>query len=147
MKQRIRASAIVIHNDQLLAFRAIDPHDQTEYLFLPGGMVENGETAMETAERETYEETGYQINVTAASATDREYTFRWNGEEVNCITFFYRGHLKSPFQAPRPPSPDEPSYNKGFVWVPALKIRQAFSYSADILSAIEEVLSHEQPEL
>lgn len=72
MKKRIRASAVVLHNDQILTFFAIDPQSGKEYYFLPGGKVEPGESPVETALRETFEETGYQIRIESSSAIDKE---------------------------------------------------------------------------
>lgn len=141
MKSRTRATAIVIHNDQLLTFKAIDPHSKKEYYFLPGGAIEPSETADEAAARETEEETGYSITVDTTTCVDREYNFNWNNEDFACLTLFYRGHLKSPFQTGKPKGHDEPDYNKGPNWIPVLKIKEAFGYCDEIRDAIFEVLA------
>lgn len=138
MLSRTRATAVVVHNGKILTFFAVDPHDGREFHFLPGGSIDPDETAPECAERETLEETGFQILVDPESCVDKEYEFHWNGEDYNCLTLFYRGVLKSPLQAPR--LPDEPAYNKGVVWVPIEDIEARFSYSPAILAAIRELL-------
>jgi tRNA(adenine34) deaminase len=132
---RTRTSAVVIKNDKLLTFRAIDPVSGKEYLFLPGGAVEPNETAPEAAERETLEETGYKIKVDELSAIDREYFFDWKGDTFDCLTIFYKGHLTSPFAAPV----HDADYNKGVEWLDLSEIPSAFDYSAEIKSAILEL--------
>lgn len=145
MKQRTRASAVIIHNDQILTFRAVDPHNHKEYHFLPGGKVEPGETPLEAAARETYEETGFEIILEPSSAVDKEYNFLWNNEVFNCLTLFYRGTLKSPFQTIRSSAHEEPDYNKGVVWIPVLQAREIFSYTFEIRDAVLEILAQNSP--
>lgn len=136
MKSRVRTSAVVVHNGKILSFRAIDPSSGQEYYFLPGGKIESDETAPEAAEREALEETGYQIQVYPESCVDSEYVFEWNGESFNCLTLFYRGILKS-----EDPSPvNDASYNKGVHWVAVKDVKKYFSYSAEILEAVESLL-------
>lgn len=54
---RASAVAFVVEGNQILAV------DTGEYLMLPGGGLGYGETFDEAAERETLEETGYQVEV------------------------------------------------------------------------------------
>src|SRR4051812_33035077 len=136
MKERVRTSAVVVHNGKLLTFFAVDPFNGQEYLFLPGGAIEPHETATDAAERETLEETGYRIEVDAGTCLDKDYIFKWNNEDFDCLTFFYRGRLIYPFA-----DPDvvvDASYNKGVVWVPIGEISQKFSYCAEIRDSILE---------
>jgi len=134
MKKRIRASVVVVHNDQILTFLAVDPSSKKEYLFLPGGSIEPSESPVETAIRETFEETGYQIKVDVQSAIDFDYTFHWNGEDFDCLTIFYRGYLTSPFQSPS--SVKDADYNKGHRWIAVAEAAQVFSYSPEIRDAV-----------
>jgi 8-oxo-dGTP pyrophosphatase MutT (NUDIX family) len=67
MKSRVRASAVVIHNERILCIRAQDPKSKKDFFFLPGGEVEPEETSVEAAERETFEETGFSVKVDALS--------------------------------------------------------------------------------
>ena len=137
-KFRTRASAVVLHNDQLLCFLGVDPKSGREYHFLPGGVVEPHETAPETAERECLEETGFQILVDTNTCVDKEYPFHWNGEDFECLTLFYGARLKTFLQKPRPDS--EPDYNRGPLWIPTSEVASKFSYTPEILQAIEEIL-------
>jgi tRNA(adenine34) deaminase len=134
---RVRTSAVVIHNNQILCFFAVDPTSGREFHFLPGGAIEKGETAPDAAVRETLEETGYQIRVATSSAVDSEYLFHWNGEDFLSHTLFYRGYLLNPFQKPTPVS--DASYNKGVLWVPIVKVQEIFSYTQEIAQAIEQL--------
>lgn len=136
MKSRVRTSVVVIKNDKILTFLAIDPTSGKEYFFLPGGKIEEDEAAPEAAERETFEETGYKVEVDPSSNTDREYQFFWNGETYDCLTIFYRGHIVSPIAA----KVRDADYNKGAHWIPVEDIPQVFSYSPEILAAIEDLL-------
>jgi tRNA(adenine34) deaminase len=134
MRDRIRTSAVVLHNDQILTFRAVDPDSGREYFFLPGGEIEKGETPPEAAERETFEETGFQVQVDPSTSLDKEYVFRWNGEDYKVITIFYRATLVNPFQQPTPVK--DADYNKGVHWIPKSKISEVFSYTSEIRDAI-----------
>ncbi len=134
---RVRTSVVCIHNGKLLAFHAEDPTSRKNYVFLPGGKIESHETAPEAAERETLEETGFQVGVDPIRSVDREYTFHWNGQDFDCLTLFYRARLLNPLQRPI----HDADYHRGVVWVPQSEIQQTFDYSQDILNAIVELLS------
>jgi 8-oxo-dGTP pyrophosphatase MutT (NUDIX family) len=135
-KARVRTSVVCLHQDKILAFHAEDPISKKKYVFLPGGAIEPDETAPEAAIRETLEETGFQVELSTADSIDKEYVFHWKGEDFDCLTIFYRGYLKSPFQAPV----NDADYNKGVAWIPRSEINSAFSYSTEILEAIAELL-------
>ncbi len=46
---RRRVSVVVVHQGQVLGFHAEDPHNHRRYFFLPGGVIEEGETPSEAA--------------------------------------------------------------------------------------------------
>ncbi|MFB6216779.1 MAG: NUDIX domain-containing protein [Candidatus Aenigmatarchaeota archaeon] len=54
---RASAAAIVVDDQEMLAI------DTGDYLMLPGGGLDSGESFEDAVIRETYEETGYRINV------------------------------------------------------------------------------------
>lgn len=136
MKSRVRTSVVLVHNDRLLSFLAVDPSSQREYYFLPGGGIEAEETAPEAAARETLEETGFHVRIDADSAIDREYFFYWDGTDYDCLTLFYWARLHSPLQSPV----NDQDYNKGVAWVPLAEVKEKFGYNAEIISAIEELI-------
>lgn len=136
MKSRVRASTVLVHNGRILSFFAVDPSSQKEYYFLPGGAIEAEETAPEAAARETWEETGFRVDIEPQSAIDREYFFYWDGEDYDCLTIFYWGKLLSPLQD----SVEDRDYNKGVAWIPLNEIKEKFGYTQEILSAIEELV-------
>ena len=138
MNLRLRASTVVVYENQLLTFLAEDPHNGREFFFLPGGQIEKHETAPEAAVRETLEETGYHIEVETISAIDSEYDFFWNGQTHHCLTLFYRGSLTSPFATPAKVAACD--YHKKVVWLPLDQIKERLSYSPAVLQATLELL-------
>jgi 8-oxo-dGTP pyrophosphatase MutT (NUDIX family) len=138
MELRIRSTAIIYHNDSLLTFLAIDPKNGREFFFLPGGKIEDHETAPESAERETLEETGYIVQADIDSVLDREYSFFWNGETIDCLTLFFRAYLLNPMQQPK--IVQDAAYNKKVVWVPKDEIKNRLSYNATILETTLDIL-------
>jgi ADP-ribose pyrophosphatase YjhB (NUDIX family) len=127
---------VVVQNGRLLAFRAADPTSGKEYFFLPGGMIKEDETAPESAERVTLESTGFRVQVTPTSNTDREHGFHWDGEDFDCLTIFYRATLLSAMQS----QIVDADYSKGTHWIPLAEVPAAFDYSAETLSAIKELI-------
>jgi 8-oxo-dGTP pyrophosphatase MutT (NUDIX family) len=134
---RVRTSVVCIHNGKLLGFNAEDPTSGKPYVFLPGGGIEGHETAPEAAERETLEETGFKVAVDPMQSVDKEYRFSWDGEDYDVLTIFYFARLVSPLQRPVSDAP----YHRGVTWVPMDEIRETFSYTPEILAAIEELIT------
>jgi 8-oxo-dGTP pyrophosphatase MutT (NUDIX family) len=144
MSLRIRSTAVVFHNDSLLTFFAIDPKDGREFYFLPGGKIEENETAPESVERETLEETGYLVHADVDSVIDAEYTFFWNGENTDCLTLFFRAYLINPLQQPK--AVKDASYNKKVVWLPKNEIEKNIGYySQPILQIVMELIRYKKP--
>ena len=131
---RHRTSVVCIFDERLLTFFAIDPTSRQEYLFLPGGMIEPGETPVVCAERETFEETGYRVRVDASSEIETHYDFNWDGNLAHCHTYFYRAELAQDFAPPIVVK--DADYNHGVVWLPVSEISEKFNYHPLILSSV-----------
>lgn len=71
----------------LLCRRAIEP--RLGYWTLPAGFMENGETTIDAARRETHEEAGAEVAVDAAFALI-------SIAHINQIHLFYRGSMTTP---------------------------------------------------
>lgn len=127
---RERASVVVNHNDSILSFHAIDPHSEQEYHFLPGGLIEPNENAIECVEREALEETGFLVRADSTTLKIREYDFIWNNKHVWCRTHFFKGELVNPYDAPA--AVNDAEYNKGVVWIEKDKSSSVFSYHPSI---------------
>lgn len=135
---RERTSVIVVHKNTLLGFHAIDPTSQVPYFFLPGGGLEEGESAAQAAARECFEETGYRVRVLPETAFERKYDFYWNGETYSCRTTFYVAELTEPWAPPQ--DIQDTTYHRGVAWIPVSKVREIFSYQEDILWAVQKLL-------
>lgn len=117
----------------------IDPKDGRGFYFLPGGKIEDNESAPESAERETLEETGYIVQADVNSVIDKQYSFYWNGENIECLTLFFRAYLANPLQQPK--LVHDASYNKQVIWLPRSEIEDKISYNEVILQVVLELLN------
>jgi tRNA(adenine34) deaminase len=138
---RVRASAVCRRGDAILTVRAIDPVDGRQYLFLPGGAIEPGETPATAAERETLEETGYAVTIDpTVVAVERSYTFIWAGLPVACHTTFCRARLVDPTAAAR--GVRDADYLSDVEWVDLSRLDAAFDYHDTIRDAVRAMLAN-----
>lgn len=137
---RVRTSVVCLESNRILAFKAIDPTSQKHYLFLPGGKIEEGESAEQAAIRETREETGYEVDLIDGWMQLKNYLFDWDGAAHNCSTYFYIGRLKDKNELPH--AVNDAAYNKGVCWVPVDEAEHAFSYHPVIQLAVMQALRH-----
>lgn len=88
---RVIVGCIATWQDKiLLCRRAIEP--RLGYWTLPAGFMENGETTVEAARRETLEEAGALVDIDAAFALV-------SIAHINQVHLFYRGRMPSPSHA------------------------------------------------
>lgn len=137
-RHRERGTAVVVHNGKVLGFKAIDPTSGKEYVFLPGGGVEENESPLDCASRESHEETGYEVALLQSTEVEKTYNFEWNGELWRTHTFFYLGELKNKSQ--KPEQVHDAAYNKGVVWIPLKEVSKVFNYTPEILAAVQKLL-------
>ncbi len=135
---RERASGIVLSDNQILTFHAIDPNSMREYHFLPGGKIEEAEGILQCVTRETLEETGYHVSPLEPILTS-EYDFHWNGQDVWCRTHFVRADLISDFKNPE--KVQDADYNKGVKWIPAHDLGSYFHYNDSIFESVRKLTS------
>lgn len=128
---RHRSSVIVIHENKILGFHAVDPHNRKKYFFMPGGQIDAGETPEQAAVRETFEETGYKIRLLPNLELRRRYDFEWNGKINPCDTHFFVGILDEKWHDPRPVQ--DANYNKGTEWISLSDASKIFNYHPDIM--------------
>ena len=133
---RERASLVIVHDERLLTVELRDPTTKIPRLYVPGGLIEAGETPAACAVRETLEETGYKTLVVPGTSRLSHYDFVWNGVTYACSTHFMLGRLKDP--AARPETVSDADYNSGAVWLPVAQVREALGFHTVIL---EEVLA------
>lgn len=123
---------------QLLVVRLRDPVSGVEAIYPPGGGVEPGEAPVETARRETLEETGLEVRVDAGSEIVTSYPFCWAAVDYDVTTYWYRAALVSAF-GPPPPVIDA-SYHLGAFWLPVHEALEAMAIHPAIASAVERML-------
>ena len=81
---------------------------------LPGGLMELGESAEETARREVCEETGLtvgELKLEGVYSGPGQYLQAANGDEIHCVTIAYSSRdISGALQA-------DPSESLGFAWI------------------------------
>lgn len=141
-QKRKRVSVVVVNQGKVLGFHAEDPHSKQKYFFLPGGGIEEGEDPLQTAVRETREETGYSVEIDPASKIFETYDFPWNGKVNDCETWFYLGKLTSLEQNFK----GDADYHRGVDWIPISEISQVFAYNSKIREAVETLSGGNAPQ-
>ena len=87
-------------------FAAVRPQGKREGLWaLPKGLIDTGETAAETALRESFEETGVQARL-ASKLGDVRYVYMWEGERVFKVVSFFLARARSGRIGVLPPGMD-----------------------------------------
>jgi 8-oxo-dGTP diphosphatase len=61
-KDKLRARAVIIHQDRVLVIKRTKPEQEAYWVF-PGGGVDDGETPEQAVQRECHEELGVDIRV------------------------------------------------------------------------------------
>ncbi len=97
---RLSSRLLVVSAGRVLLLRARDPAepDTGEWLEVPGGGVEPGESTAAAARRETAEETGYRVPAAAVGEArwHGETTYRWLGRRHWARTVMHLAVLPGP---------------------------------------------------
>lgn len=136
--KRRRASVVCVHDDKVLVVDLKDPVSKLIRPFPPGGRIEPGESPFEAAQRETLEETGYEVELDLESEFFYEYPFFWGGVLYDCETFFYRAYLKQGKTSPGVPTDPENLVQVRFV--PIAQIEACFSNDANLLFVLKKMI-------
>ena len=138
MPARRRSSVVCVRQGKLLLVKARDESVPCEYLFLPGGGIEEGESPAQAAVRETLEETGYRVAVDEETASVAEYDFTWQGRVVGSHTHFFKAWLIDPDEAPK--EVHEDPFVLSVHWEPLHKLDQIVNYHPVILEHVKKHL-------
>ena len=129
---RRRVSVVIVSQNRVLVFRAEDPTNQHQYLFVPGGRIEAGESLEQAAVRETFEETGYRVACIKGLSMDRRYDFEWDAKVYDCHTTYVAAELLSL----DPEAVQDAPYNLGAHWVSVDVLPEVLGYHVDILEPV-----------
>lgn len=140
---RHRSSVVVVHEKKILGFIGADPISQKEYFFLPGGKIEDSETATQASVRECFEETGYRIRILEGHDVEKKYEFFWNGHNFHCHTVFQLAVLDEKWHEPGPIQ--DASYHRGVSWISKNSVAEVFNYNDAILAAVQKLLKRPLP--
>ena len=138
-KARQRACGVCVWEGRLLCVRLRDPATGARFLVPPGGLIEADETPGQAAVRETREETGYEVALTARSPVVARYPFTWNGQPMDVTTYFQEVVLVEPGAPPALVS--DAAYLEASQWIPLAEVQQVLGFHPAILHAVVQLLA------
>ena len=116
-----------------------DPSTKQAQWFPPGGRIEANESPAETAQRETFEETGYVVRIFPESRVTDKYPFQWGGVLYECVTHYFFASLDQPFE----PVGDivDASYHEGVCWHPLTIVNELLAFNLSSQAVVMKILS------
>ncbi|MCC6455617.1 MAG: NUDIX domain-containing protein [Caldilineaceae bacterium] len=134
----VAAGGVVIHDDQMLL---LDRPKRGE-VRLPKGHVDPGETHIETALRETIEETGYFELAIVADLGERLVEFDYEDQHYRRTEHFYLMRKLGDGQEPRSPK-DAKQFQP--IWVPLSEAVEMLTYLAEQEVAQRAIAIYQEP--
>lgn len=136
-QRRIRSSAICLRDNHILALKYQEPLTG-EFWGVPGGEIESGETPLEAAIRETYEETGYNVELIHDPELVIEYDFAWKDTLFHCRTHWFCVQPKR--NTIHTPHAGDEEYIIELRWIPVDQWGSLFENYPVIQEAIEALI-------
>jgi 8-oxo-dGTP pyrophosphatase MutT (NUDIX family) len=115
-----------------------DPVTHTARLFVPGGAIEAGESPETAAIRETFEETGYRVELLPRAPVTVHYPFTWAGSDIDVTTHFFAVRLVDAAASAEPVT--DATYLEGTRWIALDDVPQALGFDQNILAAVQQLL-------
>jgi 8-oxo-dGTP pyrophosphatase MutT (NUDIX family) len=135
-KTRVRASAVVEADGELLLVRLRDPASGALAFYPPGGGIDEGEAPWEAARRETLEETGLRVEVDPASELVATYPFVWNATDYDVTTHFFHATTSERELGPV----EDADYHRGAKWLPLLEALDELAVNPAIAAPVARLL-------
>lgn len=134
---RIRASVVCVRDNRILGLRHSDGEDGG-FWGVPGGLIEEGETPLDTALRETREESGYRVQLLHDPELVIEYDFVWQNHSYWCRTHWFAVEPVPGLE--HSPRAGDVTFITGLRWFPAAQWRVLFSGYPVLQHAVGNVL-------
>lgn len=134
---RIRSSVLCLEDDRLLALRYESPAT-AGFWGVPGGEIQENETPLNAAIRETLEETGYLVELSYDPQLVLEYDFLWDNVTYFCRTHWFCVHPRS--DVTQFPHAGDEKYLTDLRWIPLSDRHLLFVDYPVIQNAIETIL-------
>lgn len=128
---------LCVEKGRLLCVELEDPATRKRFWSLPGGAIEAGETSLQAAERETREETGYDVQADPTSEVITRYAFRWNARVIQCETHWFKGKLLDEHPAPV----HDADFLIGCDWIPLRKLPELLAPHPHIQQTVLAILA------
>ena len=133
---RLRSCAVCVQSGKILLIKMQDPASGNSFWVPPGGAIESGETPLQTAVRETLEETGYHVHAVEGAALMKAYHFPWAGNIVECHTHFIGAKLKKDI----PDTASDPEHILEKAWIPLGDVPAKLAHHPSIRDAVLHVI-------